>query len=449
MIMKTFRILILSLSCLFFFSFSSFSQKKWTLEECIAHAIDHNITVKRIELLKKNAEISLNTSQMSRLPNLNAGIGQNWNFGRTQVVSGLYEDLTQSNTSFSVSSSIPIFTGFRIPNEIAQGKLEVKAALESLARAKEEISLSVASLYLQVLFSKELLKVAEEQLALSKLQLGNTQALFEAGKVPKSQLYDIEAQIAKDEVSVVQAENNLKLDLLNLAQSLELQDTEVFDIYEPVYNDVIDEFMSSIQPPRIIFDSALKYKPVIKEQEYKLQSAEKGLKIAQSAYWPMLNMGLGYGTNYFYSYDYKDLNSSFSSQFKNNAGEYISLSLSIPIFNRFSVRNQVRSARVNIDNQQLALDDVKKNLYKEIESAYLSATSAQEKYRASGRAVKSTGESFEYARERYEIGKSTVFEFNEARTKFIQSQSEEIQAKYDYIFRAKILDFYNGIPIRL
>jgi outer membrane protein len=234
---------------------------------------------------------------------------------------------------------------------------------------------------------------------------------------------------------------------LDLTQSLELDRTLEFDIIAPEFGDVVAEYISSVQPPQTVFDNALQIKPVIKVQELRVQSAEKTLGIAKSGYLPTLNLSLGYSTNYFYLYNFT--NHSFSSQINNNAGEYIGLSLSIPIFNRFSVRNQVRNARFNIENQQLALENTKKTLYKEIETAYLNAIAAQEKYGASQQAIKSTSESFNYAKERYETGKSSVFEFNEARTRFMRSQSEEIQAKYDYIFRSKILDFYNGVPITL
>lgn len=449
-----FTLLFLLFSCI---SFASFAQKQWTLEECIQYAIEHNISIQQMELQKENAAIDVNTSEMSRLPNLNSGINQNWSFGRTPLESGLYENQSQSNTSFSISSSIPIFTGFRIPNEIERNKLELKAATEDLERAKEDLALNIASLFLQVLFNKELLIVNEEQLVLSKEQVIKTQSLVEVGKVPKSQLYDIEAQVANDEVSVIQAQNNLKLSLLDLAQSLELEDTESFDVLLPQIDNVVSEFLGSIKRPEVIYNNALEYKPVIKSQEYKIESAEKNLKIAQSGYLPTLSLNMGYGTSYFYSYDWKGLtdkdgnllNKPFGNQLKNNSNEYIGLSLNIPIFNRFSVRNQVKAARLNINNQQLSLENTKKTLFKEIQTAYLNATAAQEKYHASGRAVKATSESFNYARERYEVGKSSVFEFNEAKTKLVKSQSEEIQAKYDYIFRAKILDFYNGIPITL
>jgi len=423
--------------------------KQWTLEECISYAIEHNITVKRMEIQKNVAEVDVNTAQMSRLPDLNASAGQNWSFGRTQIKTGLYENINQANSSASIGSSVPIFTGFRIPNEIARNKLALQAAMENLAKAKEDLSLNIATLFLQVMFNKELVKISESQMQLSESQVQRTEILVDAGKVPSSQLYDIKAQVANDKVSVIQAENDLNLALLDLKQSLELEKETEFDIVVPDMSNIVDKTMSSVQPVNVVFDNAVQIKPVVKAQEYMVAGAEKTLKIAQSGYLPTLSLNFGLGTGYYYMYGKDFTNTSFSEQFKNNRQEYIGLNLSIPIFNRFSVRNQVRNARFNITDQQLALENVKKNLFKEIQTAYLNAVSSQAKYTASQDAVASTSEAFRLAQERYEVGKSSVFEFNEARTKLLQSRLQQAQSKYDYIFRAKILDYYNGIPIKL
>jgi len=460
--MKTKR--IKSLFILLFlcaYSLISAQSKQWSLEDCIQYAIDHNISIKQLVIQTKVADVNLNTSKMSRLPDLNASGGQSWNFGRTPTASGLYGNTKQSNTGLSVGSSIPLFTGFRIPNEIARDKLDLETSVQNLEKAKEDLALNVASLFLQVLFNKELLKVNQEQLGLSRAQIERTQALVDAGKVPLSQLYDIQAQAANDNVSVVQSETDLKTAMLDLMQSLELQQSDEFDIVAPSTDDLVVKYMNSVQPTQTVFDNAVRIKPVIKAQELQVQSAEKTLAIAKSGYYPTLSLNMSMSTSYYYLYGKNYTvdpvtgesilltNESFSSQINNKMNEYIGLSLSIPIFNRFSVRNQVKNARFNIENQQLILENAKKSLYKEIETAYLNAVSSQEKYKAAQEAIKSTSESFNYAKERYETGKSTVFEFNDARSKYIQSQSQEIQAKYDFIFRTKILDFYNGVPIKL
>jgi outer membrane protein len=445
------KIIQLLATCPFACFFTAYGQSNlWSLEDCIRYATEHNISIQQLNIQKEIAEIDLNTSKMSRLPNINATVEQRWNFGRTQIQSGLYENQTQSNTVFSVAGSIPLFNGFRISNGIARSRLELQAAIQNLEKAKENLSLNVASLFLQVLFDKEILKINKEQLALSQLQVDRTRILVDEGKVISSQLYDMEAQVANERVALIQAENNLKLSLLDLSQSLELEQNLSFDVYTTaIIDEQITEYMNNMQPFSSIFDKAIQDRPVIKEQEYKLESYKRTLKIAKSDYYPSLNLSMGLGINYFYLYAKNAQNSSFSSQLQNNVGENIGLSLNIPIFNRLSIKNQVKTAKLNINNQQLILNNTKKTLYKEIETAYFNAISAQEKYHASRLAVKATSESFEYAKERYETGKSSAFEFNEAKTRLAKSQSEEIQAKYDYIFRMKILDFYNGMPIKL
>ena len=460
--MKTIFFIVCSLFCVGIYAQGT---KKWTLEECINYAVAHNIDIRQRELNRQNEKINVNTAKMSRLPDLNANVGQDWNFGRSnKTPTGIYETQTNSSTGLGISSSTPIFTGFRIPNEIAKSKLDLEAATQNLEKAKDDLSLNIASLFLQVLFNRELLKVNEEQLALSKTQIDRTQELVDVGKVPMSQLFDIKAQVAKDEVSVVQAQNTLKLSLLDLAQNLELERDASFDVESPELGDVVGNNIQSILPPTSIYDNAVGFKPQIKEQELRTESAKKSLKIAQSGHYPTLSLGLGYNNGYYYNYtmegrwiedpvdpskSYTWHNESFAKQIKNKAGQYISLNLNIPIFNRFTVRNQVRAAKLNIENQQLTLENVKKTLYKDIQTAYLNAVAAQETYSSSNKSVEASQESFRYAEERYQIGKSSVFEFNDARTKLIQSMSEQIRAKYDFIFRSKILDFYNGLPIKL
>ena len=418
---------------------------KWTLRQCVDYAVENNIDLKMQFLNVRNAEIDLSTTKNSRLPDLNASVGQGFSFGRSTIGDNTSQSVNSSRTSFSVSSLTPIFTGFRIPNQTKADQLNLYSATEGLKKAKENLELQVVSLYLDVLFNKEILRAYRDQVEYSNQQVERTKILFESGKIPASQLYDINAQLAKDELNVTTAINNLDLSLLNLSQALNLPQTENFDIEEPNLGDVIYDNISSVIPPDQVYKMALGIKPHVKEAEYKLQSSEKLLKVAQSGYWPTLNLELGYST--YYQNVSGQPNPKFSKQVKDFGSEYISLTLNIPIFNRMQTRNQVRSARLNIENQMLALDNVKLSLYKEIQQAYQSATAAQAKYSSTAKAYDAADESFKYARERYEIGKSTVFEFNEAKTKLLTSRSEQIQAKYDFLFRSKILDFYQGKPI--
>ena len=425
--------------------------KKWSLEECINYAIEHNIDLKQKVQDQESKKVDLSTSKNSWLPNLNAGLGQNFDFGRSPSKSGVIVDQNSANTSASVSLSMPIFDGLRIPNDIAARKLDLKAAVETLNKAKEDLSINVASYYLQVLYNKEVQKIAELQVALSNEQVVKTEALVKNGKVPLSQLYDMKAQLAKDEVSLTEARNNVKLALLDLTQSLELErDGENFDIVVPEIEDAVEQYMGSILPPDNVYDHAVAFKPQIKEQEFLLESQKKMLKVARAGYYPKLNFGASYSNGYYhYSGDGEYTNLPFSDQLKNNGRKTIGFSLSIPLFNRFQVRNSVRSARINIRNRELMMENTKKVLYKEIQQAYYNAVNAESKYQSSQVADEAAEASFKLMKEKYMYGKANATEYNEARTNWMKAVSDCVQAKYDYLFRTKILDFYKGIPLTL
>lgn len=424
--------------------------KQWSLEECIRYAIENNIDLKQRELEQQSREVDLHTSKYSWLPSLNASVGENFGFGRSESKDGLIVDRNSANTTAGIQLSMPLLD-LKIPSDIAARKLDLKASFETLNKAKEDLSINVASYFLQALYNKEMLKIAELQVVLSSEQVTKTEALYNAGKVPVSQLYDMKAQLAKDEVTLTESKNNVKLALLDLAQSLELErDGENFDVLEPETGDAVEQYMSSIIPPDQVYDHAVGFKPQIKEQEYLLESQKKMLKVAQAGYYPKLNFSAGYSNGYYHNFGDGDYNNaSFSNQLKNNGQKSIGFSLSIPIFNRFQVRNSVRSARINIHNRELMMENSKKTLYKEIQQAYYNATAAQEKYVSSDKSVDASKIAFSYAEERYGAGKSTVFEYSEAKTKYAQSLAEQTQSKYNFIFRAKILDFYNGTPITL
>ena len=424
----------------------------WSLEACINYAYANNLQLKQKMEEQEARKVELHTSKHSWLPAVNANMGQSFQFGRSTSKSGVIVDQNAANTTFNINLDMPIFDGFKIPNDIAARKLDLQAAIESLNKAKEDLAINIASYYLQVLYNKELQRVAQLQVDLDKEQVAKTEAMVDAGKVPLSQLYDIKAQLAKDEVTLTEAANNVQLALLDLAQSLELERSDrSFDIVTPQITDAVAENMSSILPPETIFDQAVTFKPQIKEQEYLLESQKRMLKVAQAGYYPKLNFGASYSNGYYHTSmggEFADTR-SFGDQLKQNGQKIVGFSLSIPLFNRFQVRNSVRSARIGINNQQLMLENSKKTLYKEIQQAYYNATAAQEKYTASDKSVASSREAFSYAQARYEAGKSTVFEFNEAKTKYAQSLAEQAQAKFDFIFRAKILDFYRGTPLKL
>ena len=419
------------------------AQEAWSLQKCIEYAIEHNLSIKQQEASRNQSEVELNTAQWSRLPNLNGNVGQSFNFGRALQADNTYGNRNTANTNFSLGTNIPLFTGLQIPNSIALAKLNLKAATEDLKKAKEDISIQVASYYLQALFNEELSKVAQNQVKLSQEQLDRKVAFFKNGKASEAEVYEAKSRLAQDEMSAVQADNNYRLALLDLSQLLELPSPEGFTIAEPP----TVEMNVQLSLPDEVYSQAMTNKPSIKAAQYRLEGAEKSIRIAQSGYYPQLSFGAGLSTNY---YNMSGIETaSFSSQWHQNFNKYLQFSLSIPLFNRFATRNRVKSARIQKNALQWRLEESKKTLYKEIQQAYYNALAAEAKYRSSQAASEASEASFKLMSEKYANGKATATEYNEVRTLWMKALSDHIQARYDYLFRSKILDFYKGEPLKL
>ncbi len=424
------------------------AQEGWTLRQCIDYAIDHNIDIRRTANSAKQSAVDVNTAKWARLPNLNGSAGQSWNWGRTQTAikdeqtgdySTVYVNTSSNSTRLSLSTSVPLFTGFEIPNQYALAKLNLKAAMADLEKAKEDISINIASDYLQVLFNRELHQVALGQVDLSKEQYERIARLAELGKASPAEVADAKSRVAQDELSAVQAENNYKLALLDLSQLIELDSPEGFKLATP-------EVKLELQPltiPDEIFQTALVSKASIQAAKYRLEGSKHRVRIAQSGLYPQLSLNASLGTDY-----YSTLNRTFRQQMSDNYSKYVGLSLSVPIFNRFTTRNKIRTARFQRENYELQLDNAKKTLYKEIQQAWYSAVAAESKYNSSTAATDASESSFKLMSEKYQNGKATAVEYNEAKQNLKKAQSDELQAKYDYLFRTKILDFYKGIPIK-
>ena len=434
---------VISLSLSLLGAFQLQAQETWDLQRCITHAIEHNLSIKQKEAARNQSEVELNTAQWSRMPNLNGNIGQSFNFGRALQADNTYGNRNTRNTNFSLGTNIPLFTGMQIPNSIALSKLNLKAATEDLAKAKEDISIQVASYFLQVLFNEELTKIARNQVALSQEQLDRKIAFFRNGKASEAEVLEAKSRLAQDQLSLVQAENNHQLALLDLSQLLELPSPEGFQINVPD----IDNFSVHLTLPEEVYAQAMMNKPAIKAAQYRLQGAEKSIKIAQSGYYPQLSFGAGIGTNYYHLSGIE--NAPFSTQWDQNMNKYLQFSLSIPIFNRFQTRNRVKSARIQHTALSWQLEESKKALYKEIQQAYYNALAAESKYKSSQSANESAEASFRLMSEKYANGKASATEYNEMRTAWMKALSDGVQAKYEFVYRSKILDFYKGVPLTL
>ena len=441
--MKRFSLLVITLAAAGLTPI--FGQEKWDLKQCIDYAIEHNLTIKQKEASRDQNKVKLNTAQWSRLPNLTGNASHSFNFGRSLQADNTYQSVNSQNTTFGLNTNVPLFTGMRIPNNISLAKLDLKAAVEDLNKAKEDISIQIASSYLQVLFNEELAKVAHEQVAMSKEMLVQKEEFFKNGKASEAEWYEAKARVEQDQLSAVQADNNLQLALLDLSQLLELPSPDNFSIVSPDING--SELLNQLETPDAIFSQAILTKPGIKAAQYRLAGAAHNIKIAKSAYFPQLSLSAGLSTNYFNMSGRS--NGGFGSQLQDNFSQFVGFQLSVPLFNRLNTRNQTRLARIQQTTLSWQLEESKKSLYKEIQVAYYNAIGAESRYQSSQSAEESAKVSFELMKEKYANGKATATAYNESRTNWMKMISDHIQAKYDYLFRTKILDFYKGIPLQL
>ncbi len=425
--------------------------RTWSLRECIDYAVENNISIQQSALQVEDAALNLNTTQNSRLPSLNAGVNQNFSFGRmASEVDNSYVNTQASNTSGSVSLNVDVFNGFRINNQAKMDRATLGAATASLQRAKENLELNITGLYLDVLFKKEILAVYREQTSLTREQVANTRLMVEQGKVAMSQLYDIEAQLANDEVNEITAGNDLALALLSLEQALNLEHVEGgFDIVVPTAEELAVAGNEPLVSPESIYDTALGIKPEVRQAELRLESSQHQVRVAQSGYYPSLSLGGSVSDGYYHQFGQDYEQQSFSDQIRNKHSESVGLNLSIPLFNRNRTRNSVRSARLGVTNSTLELANVRLALYKEIQQAHQKAVSARERFTATTKALTAAEESFRAMEIRYNSGKATVFEYDQANTRLVSARSEQAQARYDFLFSARILDFYRGVRIDL
>ncbi len=434
------------------------AQEPWSLERCIDHAVSHNITIEQYRLRTEQQTIQLQTSKASRLPDLNVSVGENFSFGRGLTADNTYTNTNTSSTNFSVGTSVPIFTGFQIPNQIKLNQLNLEAATQDLEKAKNDIRTQVAQQYVRALYDMEILDVARRQVGIDSAQVARLQTLLDVGRASHAELSQQQATMAQSRLSVTQAETNLKMALLNLSQLLELDSPEGFSIVRPEIGEQgitsnaqlaalnASDDTSDIGNCESIYSQALVSRPEIQADQLRLRAADHSIKIAQAGLYPTLSFSAGLGTNYYTTSGFKS--DGFGTQLKNNFSQYLGFNLSIPIFNRLQTRNSIRSAKLDRVNQQLALDQTKKTLYKEIQQAYYNTIAAHAKLRSSDEARRASQDAFQLVQAKYEQGKATITEFNEAKNNYLKTESDLTQARYELLYQRTLLQFYRGEPLR-
>ena len=350
------------------------------------------------------------------------------------------------NTNLSIGASVEVFSGTRRLHDLKQQKYNVEDGIARLQKAREDLSLQIAALYINLLFRQEMTRTAETQLALIREQRNRTAEMVRVGKWAEGKLLDIDAQMAKDEQLLVQYRSEEELARLDLGQALELEHPESITVKAPDTDVLVAERLGSLLAPEEIYRTALGLKPALHSSELQIASAREGLASARAAYFPTLSLSAGYSNGYFRDLgkEYAAINPSFSEQWKNNGSYSIGLSLNIPIFSAMQTQDRVRSSRLQVRSSELRLVEEKKALYKEIRQAYSNAVAADKAIAAAENSKAATLKVYEYARDSFEAGRLSAYEYAEAKTKYALSQVEELRAKYDFIYKAKVLDFYQG-----
>lgn len=470
--MKNFIILLalLHIGC------QGYAQKEWTLQECIEQALNHNLQVQQQVLNLQLNDAMLLQSRLNLLPDLNAAGTHAYNYGRTvdRFTNQFANDRIQSN-NFYVSSRVVLFSGFQLLNTVKQNRLNVDVGRLEADKLRDDISLAVATAYLQMLYSMEMLDNARSQQEITGLQLSRAKKLVEAGTLARGGQLSIEAQYTSEEVDIVNAQNNLNLAGLTLIQLLELKSAKDFSIKKPELAYSRSTLLD--QSPDQIFALAVDRQPSVKAAEMRMRLAQTGLSIARGGLSPNLILTGSYGTGYsgasmqldnaylngfeatgytsagdtvfspLFGYDYSV--KSFNNQIKDNSNYTLGLQLSVPIFNGWQTRTSITKAKIAVSQSEIALMQARNSLYKTIQQAHADALAAYSRYLAGQKAVEALEESFRYTEQRFNVGLVNSIEYGDAKSRLNVARSNVLQAKYEYVFRIKILEFYMGNPLNL
>ena len=442
------KFLILIFTCLLSSQGSIFSQQKtWSLEECVKYAIENNIQIKQQAIQTAVQKNSLDLSKFQLLPSLNGQASHSYSFGRAldQNTYTFFNQTLQSDY-FYLGGSMQVFNGLQNYNSIQKNKYQVLASEQDLKNISDNVALNVALVYLQVLLNKELAAANENQLNITLQQIEKTRKLVDAGSVAKGNLLQIEAQAAQEELSLITMKNQLETSILTLTQLLELKTPAGFEVVVPEIN--VDANAIVTGDIDEIYAIAEKNRPDIKSSELNLTASQYALKIAKGGRSPQLSLNYSLNSRYTYLSNVPGIE-SFNTQLKNNKNSGVGLSLNIPILNGWQVNKNISNSKLNVETSQYTLEGTKKQLYKSIQQAYTDAVASLKKYNVSIKAIASTEESFRYTEQKFNVGMVTPVDYNAAKTQLLKSQSDMAQAKYEFIFKTKVLDFYKGLPITL
>jgi outer membrane protein len=444
------KLRIITALCLLSLGMLSGQVKKWTLEECVIYAVENNLTVQQAELDLRNAELDKSEAISGLLPNINAQLQAGGNTGLTfDPTTNQPTNTTIQTATGNTTAAVNLFDGLRNYNSLRRADMNKLANQYRLDDLKDDIRLNVALAYLQIISNKETLKVSRALYKATEQDLERTRVQVEEGVLPKGDLLEIQATAASQEQQIVNGENQVLLSRISLAQLLQITDYENFDVADEEYDvPPSDVLMNS---PREIYEKALTFRNDIKASEAFVDLAEKDVKIAKGAYMPTLEAFFNYSTRY--SSEFRDPltgdDVSFGDQLWLNDGIFYGARINVPIFNGLNVRNSVKRSEISLERAELQFEQDKLELETNINQAYVDVKNSAKNYEAAVKTLEARRLSYEYAKERYEVGLLNAFDFGVAQARVDNAAAEVIRTKYDYIFRIKLVEFYFGLPLTL
>ncbi len=434
---------VLACSLLILSSVSLSAQEKITLKRATELVIENNLQIKQAQFSEAISDENLRQSKYSLFPTLNANTSLNFNFGRSiDPLTNQFVNQAITSTNGNISSNTPLFGGFQRINIIAQNKLQLEADKSFTQKVKNDLVLAVVTNYLTVLNSQDLLTASRQQLDISKQQLDVEQKFYDVGERTLADLSQAKSQVATAELNVTNAQNQVDLAFLDLAQLLERDPAIPFEVEKPAVSDATT--VNTAYSAADVYRSAAVNFPDIKLAELRKLVLEKEIDIARSGYYPSLNLQTGMGTRYSNG---SFGNTSFATQVQDNFNQFIGFGLSIPLFNGYSARSAVRRARINFENGTVNEQLARNNLNKVINQAVYDLRAAEKRYYSAQTAFESSRDAFNVIEQRYAVGLVNSLDFNQAQTNLNKAQFDQIQARYDLIFRSKVIDYYLGNPI--
>lgn len=431
-------------------------QQEWTLQACVAYAVENNLTVQQFALDLANAQIDKSDALGNLLPSLNASSSLSSNTGFSiNPTNNLPINSTAVSANGNITSNLTLFNGLQNLRQVQRAKLNTLANQYRLEDLKDDIRLNVASAYLQLVSNTEQLKALKAQYTATEQDLKRTQELVASGVVPQGDLLEIEATAAAQQQQIINAEGSVLLAKINLAQLLQITDYENFQIASETFEVPLSSILDN--SAKAIFDKALTFRNDIKLSESNVALAEKDVKIAKGAYAPTLSAFFQYGTRYSDATEIPGIVGGDTIRFVPDFTDQLWLfdgisygaQLNVPLFNGQRTRNSVKRSEINLEKARLQLVQDKLDLEATIQQAYVDVTTSRKAYEAAGKTLEARELAYAYARERYAVGLTNAFDLNQAQARVEDAEAEHIRTKYEYIFRLKIIEFYFGLPIVL